>query len=239
MRRTKTISTLLLFFGMHAFSQSSATSVSDNNAQALSQLGNVANSNYGYGRTMRFVNPLKTVDGSVYLYSNWNNMAIVQAKGNRSFSLQNINFNLRRNRFVSKIGKDSIFIFDMQNIENIRIYGKTFRKIDSEMGSRIFEVVFESKEFSILNFHSVKLVEGSVNPMLSRKTDKLVHKETYYVWKNGYTDVFKFRKKEILNLLSTNQEARNALDHYYKANGLSFKSVEDFKQAFSAVADVL
>ena len=68
-------------------------------------------------------------------------------------------------------------------MKQLNIQGKVFKKVDTEIGSRIFEVIYESDKVSLLNFHSVKLVEGSVNPMLSRKTDKLVHKEVYYAFK--------------------------------------------------------
>ena len=54
---------------------------------------------------------------------------------------------------VTKISEDSIFVLNMKAIEDVTIKGKVFKKIDTEIGSRVFEVIYESDKVSLLNFH--------------------------------------------------------------------------------------
>jgi len=232
MKKLKIITLLFLTLSFVGYSQSSSTNVSDNNALALQGItgGNNNGGNGVYGTAMRFVNPPRTIDGSIYLFNNWKNYpVVVKSKDNKIFTLDNVNFNLRTNRLVTKISQDSIFVLNMKSIETVDIQGKLFKKVDTEIGSRIFEVIYESEKVSLLNFHSVKLVEGSVNPMLSRKTDKLVHKEVYYVLNGQGINELRLKKKSILNSFASNDNEKNSLLKYFLENKLSFKKIDDVK----------
>jgi len=232
MKKLKIITLLFLTLSFVGYSQSTNTNVSDNNALALQGItgGNNNGGNGVYGTAMRFVNPPRTIDGSIYLFNNWKNYpVVVKSKDNKIFTLDNVNFNLRTNRLVTKISQDSIFVLNMKSIETVDIQGKLFKKVDTEIGSRIFEVIYESEKVSLLNFHSVKLVEGSVNPMLSRKTDKLVHKEVYYVLNDQGINELRLKKKSILNSFASNDNEKNSLLKYFLENKLSFKKIDDVK----------
>ena len=232
MKKLKIITLLFLTLSFVGYSQSTNTNVSDNNALALQGItgGNNNGGNGVYGTAMRFVNPPRTIDGSIYLFNNWKNYpVVVKSKDNKIFTLDNVNFNLRTNRLVTKISQDSIFVLNMKSIETVDIQGKVFKKVDTEIGSRIFEVIYESEKVSLLNFHSVKLVEGSVNPMLSRKTDKLVHKEVYYVLNDQGINELRLKKKSILNSFASNDNEKNSLLKYFLENKLSFKKIDDVK----------
>ena len=232
MKKLKIITLLFLTLSFVGYSQSTNTNVSDNNALALQGItgGNNNGGNGVYGTAMRFVNPPRTIDGSIYLFNNWKNYpVVVKSKDNKIFTLDNVNFNLRTNRLVTKISQDSIFVLNMKSIETVDIQGKVFKKVDTEIGSRIFEVIYESDKVSLLNFHSVKLVEGSVNPMLSRKTDKLVHKEVYYVLNGQGINELRLKKKSILNSFASNDNEKNSLLKYFLENKLSFKKIDDVK----------
>tara|TARA_B110000093_G_scaffold6020_1_gene5756 strand:- start:19 stop:702 length:684 start_codon:yes stop_codon:yes gene_type:complete len=226
------------------YSQSStSTNVSDNNTQTLLSITGGPNGSSGsrsYGTPMRFVNPPRTVDGSIYLFEDWKNYpVIIKSKDNKTFTLNNVNFNLRTNRLVTKISQDSIFVLNMKKIDNINILGKVFKKIDSEIGSRVFEVIYESDKVSILNFHSVKLVEGSVNPMLSRKNDKLIHKEVYYLLNDSGITEFRLKKKFILESFANNEAEKKSLLKYYSQNKLSFKNLNDLKNVLNNIDNIL
>ena len=229
---------LFLFSSVVTFSQSStATSVSDNNTNTLNMVaGGDGNQTTRVGTVMRFINPPKIVDGSIYLFESWKNYPVtVTSKDNKSYALNNVNFNLRTNRLVTKLSKDSVFVFDMTKVDNINIQDKTFKKIPTQIGERIFEVVYESEDMSVLNFHSVKLVEGSVNPMIGRKTDKLIHRQTFYILKGETVVEFRLKKKDILNLIPKDDNEKSKLIQYYAANRLSFKSLDDLKEALSNI----
>ena len=242
MKKLKIITVLFLTISVVGYSQNTGTNVSDNNSRALQGITGTGNGsgNGSYGTAMRFINPPRTIDGSIYLFDTWKNYpVVVKSKDNKTFTLDNVNFNLKTNRLVTKISQDSIFVLNMKSIETVKIFGKVFKKIDSEIGSRIFEVIFESDKHSLLNFHSVKLVEGSVNPMLSRKTDKLVHKQDYYVLNDEGMTQFSLKKKSILNSFTSNDAEKNSLLKYFLKNKLSFKNIEDVKVALNNIDNIL
>jgi len=236
------ILTLLLSINLVGYSQSTSTNVSDNNTISISSIaGNSNNSAPAqYGSAMRFVNPARTVDGSIYLFDDWKNYPIVvKSKDNKTFTLNNINLNLRTNRLVTKISQDSVFVLNMRSIETVNILGKVFKNIDSKMGNRIFEVIYESDKVSILNFHNVKLVEGSVNPMLARKNDKLVHKQTLYIHNQKTTKEFRLKKKYILESFASNESEKKSIMKYYSLNKLSYKSIDDLKKVLSNLDNII
>lgn len=244
MKKIKITLLVTLLFTSFVYSQSStSTNVSDNNTQTLLSITGGPNGSSGsrsYGTPMRFVNPPRTVDGSIYLFEDWKNYpVIIKSKDNKTFTLDNVNFNLRTNRLVTKISQDSIFVLNMKQIDNINILGKVFKKIDSEIGSRVFEVIYESDKVSILNFHSVKLVEGSVNPMLSRKNDKLIHKEVYYLLNDSGITEFRLKKKFILESFANNEAEKKSLLKYYSKNKLSFKNLNDLKNVLNNIDNIL
>ena len=243
MKKMKITVLLFLMVNIIGYSQSTSTSVSENNALTLHRItgsGGSGGVSRSYGQAMRFVNPPKAIDGSIYLFKKWKGSpAVIESKDKKTFVLDNINFNLKTNRFVTKISQDSIFVINMDKIDNINILGKVFKKIDSEIGTRIFEVVFESDKISILNFHSVKLVEGSVNPMLGRKNDKLIHKQAFYIHNEANTVQFKLNKKSILDILSSNETEKKAIKNYYSRNKFSYKSIDDLKKVLNNLDNII
>jgi len=242
----KIITVLFLSISLVGYSQSSSTgtNVSDNNSLSIMAItgnstGTGVTGSGQYGSAMRFVNPPRTVDGSIYLFDDWKNYpVVVKSKDNKTFTLNNVNFNLRTNRLVTKISQDSVFVLDMKKIDNINILGKVFKKIESEIGNRVFEVIYESDKVSILNFHNVKLVEGSVNPMLARKNDKLVHKQTLYIHNQKTTKEFRLKKKYILESFASNESEKKSIMKYYSLNKLSYKSIDDLKKVLSNLDNI-
>ena len=93
MKKMKIITLLFLSISLVGYSQSSSTNVSDNNTIGIGGIsGNSNGSGNGqYGSAMRFVNPPRTVDGSIFLFDDWKNYpVVVKSKDNitgvRNFS---------------------------------------------------------------------------------------------------------------------------------------------------------
>ena len=93
----------------------------------------------------------------------------------------------------------------------------------------MYQVVFESPEYSILKEYAIEIREANPNPMINRSKRKIIQKEYYYKLVGQRLERFKFKKKNILALAGDQAEQ---LEAYAKANKLSFKEDSD-------VADLL
>lgn len=183
-----------------------------------------------YGASALFFNPKRKVEGSVYLFANWNNYAIIHTSDNQKFILRNINLNLKRNTFESKIGQDSLFTFSFNNIDKFVVNSIVFKNYYWDDDNRVYQVIFEDDNFSILKAFSLKLVEGSANPMINRKTDRYIKKERYYVKKDDKIIQFKLTKKRILKLVGDDENKALEIQEYAKGNKLSFKKENDVQK---------
>ena len=204
-----------------SFSQNNATE--NNGAQMF---GALASSSRSYGSTSgMFINPAKKAQGSVHLFKDWNNLAMIHASDAQKFSLKNINLNVERNTFESKISEDSIFTFNFNNIDKFVINNRVFKNYYNNGENRVFEVIYDSGQLVLLKGYKIQFVKGSPNPMLNRSTDKTVQKEFYFIRQNSSIRSFRLKKSNILDLLSPDQA--KAAEKYVKDNRLSYKEDTD------------
>ncbi|KAA1245707.1 hypothetical protein [Aquimarina sp. RZ0] len=171
-------------------------------------------------------------EGSVYLFDSWKNKTTIKID-KKNYTFSNFNFNIDKEEFMSQIEGDSIYIFDFKNIDKIIINGKEFKSFYNpiEKKEKIFQVIYETTDFSILKKYSLKIVEGSPNPMLNRSKDKILKIETYIMRQGNTFTPFKLKKKYISNLVKKNI-AISALEDYVKSNNLSYKNENDLKKIF-------
>ena len=204
-----------------SFSQNNTTE--NNGAQMF---GAVASSSRSYGSTSgMFINPAKKAQGSVHLFKDWNNLAMIHASDAQKFSLKNINLNIERNTFESKISEDSIFTFNFNNIDKFVINNRVFKNYYNNGENRVFEVIYDSGQLVLLKGYKIQFVKGSPNPMLNRSTDKNVQKEFYFIRQNSSIRSFRLKKSNILDLLSPDQA--KAAEKYVKDNRLTYKEDAD------------
>jgi len=204
-----------------SFSQNNATE--NNGAQMF---GAVASSSRSYGSTSgTFINPAKKAQGSVHLFKDWNNLAVIHSSDAQKFSLKNINLNIERNTFESKTSEDSIFTFNFNNIDKFVINNRVFKNYYNDGENRVFEVIYDAGQLVLLKGYKIQFVKGSPNPMLNRSTDKNVQKEFYFIKQNSSIKPFRLRKSNILDLLSPDQA--KAAEKYVKDNRLSYKKDAD------------
>lgn len=187
----------------------------------------------GVGGTSVIFNPPRPIDGTVYVLDTWNNDAVIETSGGLTLRLRNnINLNAYKNVFESKIGTDSIFTFDFTNIEKMVVNNKTYKNIFSPIdgGYRVYEVVAETDDFSILKDYKVEIKKGNPNPMLAQANDKYLMKDNYYVKTDNSFNKFKLKKSNFLKLAGNKSKM---LEDYASKNDLNFRDENDLERIAS------
>jgi hypothetical protein len=183
-----------------------------------------------------FYNPKVKVEGSVYLFNNWENNARIYTKDNYTYLLRNINLNLEMNSFVSKVAVDSIYTFNIQNVDKIIIENKIFRQYILNEKKRIFQVVYESSKFALLKSIHVQYVKASANPMINRPNDKVLKRYSYFIHKDKEFTKIKLTKKNVLNLFHSSKLEN--LKKYVRRNRLSYSIEEDVKRILTHAGSI-
>ena len=166
------------------------------------------------------------VDGTPYLFENWDQGAVIVTKGGNTLKFKDVNFDGRRNKIVARINKDSIYTFNSLAISKAIINGKVFKNIvDPNDGPlKVYEVIAESPEFTILKDYTVDISEGSSNPMRGTVYSKYIKRENYKILTDKELDKFVLKKKKILKLLS---KKGTEVKNYAEEKDLNYKDEKD------------
>lgn len=193
------------------------TNKTDGNASAISNnMVVAANGNNAFGASAVFFNPNKKAEGSVHLFKTWDNLGVIHSVDDQKFSIKNINLNLERNVFESKIGQDSLFTFNFNNIKMFVVNGLKFKNYYHKGESKVFQTLYEQETYEILRGFNLQLVKGSVNPMLNRSTDKYVQKSAYYIRENDLIKPLRLKKKNVLRLVNNDSQKAKELIEFLK-----------------------
>ncbi|MBT8259090.1 MAG: hypothetical protein KJO49_11495 [Bacteroidia bacterium] len=199
-----------------------------NNATALNVAaqGNIRSQ----GSSAYFVNPPREIEGSVHLFDNWNNRAVIYTVDNQQYLMKNINLNLQRHTFESKIAQDTLFTFNFNNIDKFVVNNKVYRNYYWDDDNRVYEVIYDGKDYQVIKGFKLEIIEGSANPMLNRRSDKYAKKEAYYIRKEGKIKPFRLSKGRIMKLFKSDEEKSKELLQFVRENKLSFKKEYDIRR---------
>lgn len=186
-----------------------------------------------FGTSFFYNQPNKVVLGSAYLFDEWNNNGEIQTLTGERFLVRNINLNISRNAFEAKINdNDSIFSFNFNNIDQIIINEKKYKNYFSNGDNRVYQVIYNDKNFSLLKGFSVKLVTSSGNPMVNRSNDKYVKKREYFFRKvnDNLIDSFRLNKRSLNKVIQNSPKGLATVLAYIELNDLSYKNELDVVQ---------
>jgi len=178
-----------------------------------SRLGNMSVSN----------NSNKGIKGSIHLFEEWNNNGEIHTSKGQKFSVNNININLQKNTFESKVHNDSILTFDLAQVTKVVLNGKTFKSLSSNYDQKIYEVIYEKGDVALLRSSTVKLIESSVNPMLSRTEDKFIQKHAYYLKEQEKIKRVNPNKKLINSLVGDDTNQAEVIQNYIRKYNSNLK----------------
>lgn len=171
------------------------------------------------------LNKRDAVQGSTFLFKDWNNSARLFCTDQRIFDVENINFDLKNDNFASMISKDSIFIFD--NIFKVKINNRQFVNLKN----KFYETMYSSNN----NFVFLKEYLLKIEPELHKITNTVIGpgkyntENKYYIYKDGDIEKLTLNKKHILEIVNSKE---SLVIKYVKSNRLSFSSEEDIVKIF-------
>lgn len=196
------------------------------NNNVLIGLTNLGANRAAFGSSSIIRNPKRPIDGTVYLYESWSNYATVSSEETK-VRLDNLNFNAQRNAFQSKIGKDSVFTFNFRNLNKVVVKNKTFKNVYSPVHqkSRVFEIITETKDFTIYKDYRIEIKEGNPNPQRGAPNDKYLLRFDYYVSQGENFDKISLKKSKVLKLMG---DKADKVESYIKSNKLKVKRSKDF-----------
>ena len=209
------------------------SSLSAQNAQvesggALDELNNKLISGNSFGSSMMFYNPKRYIEGTIHLFEDWNNTAVIHTLSDDKFLVKRVNLNLKRNSFEAKLNdSDSIFSFTFNNIKKIVIDNKIYKNFYYDDDNRVYEMLYDTDEYKFMKGFDVKLISGSANPMVNRPNDKYVRGEEFFLMLNGSINPIKLKKKSIYRNLKMNKLNTTKLDIFIESNSLSLKKIND------------
>lgn len=210
-------------FQTFVFSQNAEPFVTNNDIMNNLNKVNRTGQTSGY-----FINPAMGIEGSYYLFKNWENDAIIMSNNEKTFTLKNINLSVKDNRFESQINKDSVYVFEFYNINYVIINSRKFKAFYSPKDgkNRIYEVIAENLEFILLKGYEIRVKVNEPNPlMIKPNKDEYIIKDSYYLIKQGDMQQFQINKKNILSLVG--EENEKAFEKYVKENKLSYRLDKD------------
>lgn len=168
----------------------------------------------------------KTITGSKYLFQNFEGLHVITNKAGNSFSVLNLNYNLKAGTLETKISLDSVFQYDLKVIDYISYANKKYKNVQNTALNGIVQEIHKGKSVDIYKKLEVTLLEGNINPMTQEKTqqDQYVQVPSYFADLNGNIDKIKLNKSAILKLIKDKQ---TEVKEYAKNNKLEFSNEVD------------
>jgi len=170
----------------------------------------------------------KKIEGSLYLFPNWKGLFKVVTKDGDTHQLFNLNYNIQSQKLESVISNDSIFQYDLINLDYIVNNNNKYKIIsDGDLNGLFFEV-FNSDKVKLYKKSYIVVQEGAMNPLTQElmSPNKYIQKDSYYFWiKDEYVET-KLSKGKVLKILG---DKKDVVKEFASKNKLSYSSDADLK----------
>lgn len=174
-------------------------------------------------------NVTENFEGSIYLFEEWNTIGFITTNNNETASIKGLNYDTKNDVFVTKFGKDSIFMFDDLNLKEIIINNKKFKRYNNIDGNpkHYFEIIAYSKDIEILKRYEKKIKLGKKDPLTQVSTpNKLIDSNKYYFKHADTVNEIKLNKKSFVLLFGENS---NEISDFISKNKISLKEDSSFQ----------
>ncbi|MCB0447788.1 MAG: hypothetical protein KDD03_09810 [Gelidibacter sp.] len=180
---------------------------------------------FGALRSNKFANK---IDGSPLLFSGTSNTLIIYTNDDKAYRVKNGNYNAFTGEIVTEFAKDSLFVFDKDNIKFAKLNNKVLKKYkDKSLETKFYFVLSEGQQITFLKGHYAVIENAKVNLLtdIVEENSKYAIDEKYYISKDNATVVeVKLRKSSILNEM---KDHKDEVVTFVKENNLSYNKEED------------
>ncbi|VXB48423.1 conserved exported hypothetical protein [Flavobacterium sp. 9AF] len=209
---------LLLLISSSVFSQNKKES--ENSINFTTQItGNLLSN----GIWMPKMNENEVIEGSKYLFDNeYDDYIVTDLKGNK-FQISNLNYDLVNKQLFTKVSNDSIFIYNLDNLDFITHNNKQYKIYQNE----VFLMLFKNNQNTLLKHFFASVQNAVINPMTKEviSPKKYVLHLKYKLITKDKLVVFKLNKKSVLDLFPF--DSKDKLLEFVKQKNLSFSKEED------------
>jgi hypothetical protein len=172
----------------------------------------------------------KKVKGSPYLLEDWNTKAVIFSTSGDMFKIDNLNYDTTKERFVVKMTKDSVFVFDSSTIQKVILNRKMYKPYINNGEKFFYQNVASAKGVAFLK-KSFKLIKKAGKVDLFTDTgEKYVLKTNFYIHKDDEIQKIKPKNKYFLKFFNRNDASK--IKEYISNNKLSIKNDSDLKKIF-------
>ncbi|WP_299670785.1 hypothetical protein [uncultured Polaribacter sp.] len=172
----------------------------------------------------------KKIKGTPYLFKKWVNLATISSNDGKTHKVKNINYDTKIDRFVSKFSLDSVFVFDFNSLNKIRLNNKVFKLVSNNNVQSYYELIAFTKGKEILKKSSKLIKKGARDAFTNQfKPDQYILKETYYLKSENIIKKIKLKNTTFLKIFGNKSPI---IKKYIKKNKLSIKNDEDLAKIF-------
>ena len=184
------------------------------------------------GQLLTFTDAQPRAKGSLYLYDKWKNIGVIEFNDGQKALTKNINYNIDTNMFESIFAKDSTHNYNLETIREITLNNKRYKQFKFKKEKKVFEIIFEDPNFSLLKSYSIHVYKASKNPMVNITHDTYKQREHYFIKKGNSIEAISLNKKHVLKILNSKGIAESDAKKLAKEKNLSFKNEFDVQMLF-------
>jgi hypothetical protein len=174
-----------------------------------------------------FKTAAEDVKGNPFLFEEWNTKGIVYSDG-KSFNVDKLNYNIYKEEIGTLKEKESVFVYDTQYIDSVKIDNIRLHKLDG----KFYEVLQTGSKASLFKKYDTRIVDGMVNNMDGTKQkSRLVIMDDYYVLSGGNLQKFKPSKGALDDIFGAQGSEMKKI---MKEKKLSYKKEEDLISIFES-----
>ena len=167
------------------------------------------------------------IKGNPFLFEDWNTKGVVYSEG-KYFEVDKLNYNIYKEEIGALKEKESVFAYDTQYIDSVKIDKVRLHKLDG----KFYVALQTGSKASLFKKYETRIVDGMVNNMDGTKEkSRLVIMDDYYVLSQGSLQKFKPSKSSLEEVFGQQSQEMKKL---MKAKKLNYKKENDLISIFES-----